>query len=313
MRKRHLKKNISILTILVISFTLIIVFLVDKEETETFETLSVSEIHNYFNSNTYYNADLTSLHAIAKKKGDPQILFDKEADARFAPASLTKLMTVLVALDYVEDWQALAPIDTDSFNYLYSENSSMVGFLPGEQTTFLDLLYGTLLSSGGEATMSLAINAVGSEQEMVYLMNKKANDLNLLNTHFTNLIGFDADEHYSSARDIAVIIEHLLNDNLIKEVLSTRSIMTTTPSHPEGILMTSTVLQGVINDPNRSYTIKGGKSGRTLNAGLNWGTYGLIDDEEYIVVVMGAPWNQELKQIEDTHKVFNLLALNRFR
>ena len=314
MKNRQLKRKVIVVATLAIFFTFTIALLTNnKNDTIEYEILSVTEINNYFKPKSYYDVDLSSKYAIAKKIGDPKILFEKKPNEVTAQASLTKLTTILVAMDHVDDWNALAPIDSASFNFLREQNSAMVGFYPGEKTTFLDLLYGSLLNSGGEAITSLAINAVGSEAEMIRLMNIKAQELHLQNTHYASVVGLDTPNHYSNASDMLRIFEEAYSNPLIKEIMMTQTKTTYTSSHPQGITMISTILPSVINDPNRPYTIKGGKSGTSFAAGLNWITVAEIDGEEYISVIMGAPWNSQLKQIEDTHKVFNLLALNRFR
>lgn len=130
------------------------------------------------------------------EKESGKILYEKKLTIKTSPASLTKIMTVLVALEKIQNLSDEVVIDSESYQQVFVENGSMAGFVPGEKVTYRDLLYGTILSSGGEAANSLA----GDTDLYVKWMNEKAKQLNLNQTHFTNVEGLDNSNQYTTAQ-----------------------------------------------------------------------------------------------------------------
>ena len=206
-------------------------------------------------------------------------------------ASLTKIMTCLVSIENIDDLSATAPIDTESYQRLVKENASMAGFYGGETTTYRDLLYGAMLPSGGEASDSLAINISDSTLDFVGLMNDKAKELNLSNTHFQNVDGMDEIDHYSSAKDIAMLLKYALDNENFRAVFTKKEYTSTqTADHPEGLYMQSTIFKHLDAYKQDGFEIIGGKSGTTDKAGLCWATLATKNGKEYIIVTMGAPY-----------------------
>ena len=150
---------------------------------------------------------------------DKEVLSKNEND-KIPMASLTKIMTVRVALKHISDLGALAPIDVDAYHRAVDMNASMAGFFGGETTTFRDLLYATMLKSAGEAADSLAINVAGSMDNFVALMNKEAKDLGLKNTSYGNSDGMDDPRNYQSAKDCAMLIKDSLNDGDFRAIFT---------------------------------------------------------------------------------------------
>lgn len=227
-------------------------------------------------------------------------------------ASLTKIMTCLVGLENISNLSDLAPVDTESYQRLVSENASMAGFFGGERTSYRDLLYGAMLPSGGEASDSIAINISGSVIDFVGLMNDKTKELGLDNTHFQNADGMDAVGHYSSAKDIAMLLKYALKDGDFRAIFTKRDYLSTqTPDHPEGLYMQSTVFKRLADYPHEGYEIIGGKSGTTDKAGLCWATLSVKNGKEYIIVTLGAPYedidNPDDGQIKDTLDILERL------
>lgn len=227
------------------------------------------------------------------------------ADAQLPPASLTKIMTVYTALQYIRNLDAKAPIDAASYAKLDDENASTAGFVAGEQTTFRDLLYGTLLRSGAECAISLAVNTAGSEDAFVAKMNKNAQKMGLRHTHFTNTTGLDDNNLMSTAHEIGQMLRQALTNETFRKIFCTASYNSSkTDKHPKGITIKSTVLSHLTPDEQQGFTILGGKSGTTDNAGLCWATLVEKNKKHYIVVTMGAPYtdinNQGSGQKDDT-------------
>ena len=147
------------------------------------------------------------------------LLFEKNAEERMLIASTTKIMTAFVVLENC------APEDEVEIKSEYCgiEGSSMY-LSAGTTRKVEDLLYGLMLASGNDAAVALAHHAGGSIEGFAELMNEKARELGLENSHFVNPHGLDAEEHYSSAKDLAVITSAAMKNDKFREIASTRSI-----------------------------------------------------------------------------------------
>lgn len=268
--------------------------------------------HNFYVYNTTFEYSAFSEYAIVLNRETKKIKYEKNSNDKAYPASLTKMMTAIVAIEQIEDVEAIAPIDAESYYKLVSKNSSMAGFYINEKATFIDLLYGTLLSSGGEAANSLAVNVAGSVEQFVKIMNDKAKELNMLNTNFTNAEGLDDPDQYTTANDMALLLDYALDNVIFKKIITTLNYQTSeTVQHPEGIPLESTVLSRIVDYNNDKFSLIGGKSGSTLGAGFNWAILGIRNDVEYISIVMGSfPEffdRYDTKHIEDTINMFELI------
>lgn len=126
------------------------------------------------------------------------ILLENAAHRRVAPASTTKIVTAMVALER-KDWREVVTASYDESELI---DSTLMGLRPGDRITLEDLLYGLMLPSGNDAALAIATYVGGSRNRFVDLMNAKAADLGLANSHFTNPHGLDHREHYSSAFDM---------------------------------------------------------------------------------------------------------------
>lgn len=254
-----------------------------------------------------------SSYVIFMEKDSGEILYNKNETKKTSPASLTKMMTVLVALDRIESLSSKTSINPESYYYILEQNGSMAGFAPGEEVTYRDLLYGTMLSSGGEAANSLALSVSDNKQKFVDLMNEKAEKIGMNDTHFTNVEGFDDSNQYSTAQDMALLVSEALDNEHFRVLFTTPKFRTSATSvHPEGLLLRSTVLTNLPKMANSSFSIIGGKSGTTLSAGECWVTLGEIKGKEYISVVMGSPINNfkdlPWHQKEDTLNLFSHIS-----
>lgn len=145
-------------------------------------------------------------------------LFELNADDRMLIASTTKIMTALVVLENCALDESVE-IDSRSAG---KEGSSMY-LREGEEYTVEELLYGLMLASGNDAASALAIHAAGSEEDFAELMNEKAAELGLENTHFQNPHGLDAEGHYSTARDMAMLAAYAMENDDFVRIVSSRS------------------------------------------------------------------------------------------
>ena len=244
---------------------------------------------------------------------DDKEVLSKNKNQRLPMASLTKIMTVRVALNHIEDLSALAPVDLEAYYRAVDMNASMAGFFGGEATTFRDLLYATMIKSAGEAADSLAINVAGSMDNFVALMNKEAEDLGLTNTSYANADGMDDPKNYQSARDCAMLIKESLNDGNFRAIFTKKDFVTTpTAEHPEGLYIDSTIFTPLSKYEQNGFEIIGGKSGTTDDAGLCWATLAEKDGKEYICVIMGIAYddidNLHEDQIIETLRIYESIG-----
>lgn len=256
--------------------------------------------------------DYASEYIVLMDREDKKIKHKKNHESKAYPASLIKIMTTIVALENLQDLSQVAPVDIDTYRKMVSENASMAGFHGKEAVTYRDLLYGTILSSGGEAANSLAVNISGNAENFVKLMNEKAAELKLDNTNFTNPEGLDDDYQYTTAHDMAKLLDYALNNSDFKEIFTEESYRTTqTLDHPEGVLLKSTVFASLEGRRQDGFSIAGGKSGTTSKAGQCWATLAIKEGREYLCIVMGAPLgeisNPEMAHVEDSLRLYEEL------
>ena len=160
-------------------------------------------------------ADIDSSYAILIDLDTGNVLAQKQAEARINPASMTKVLTVLVAAEHVENLDDTFTITLNETDYSYVNDCSSVGFAENEVVTVRDLFYGTILPSGGDAAAGLAAYVAGSREAFVELMNEKLAQLGLSDTaHMTNCVGLYDEDHYCTVYDMAMIMEAALYNAL---------------------------------------------------------------------------------------------------
>lgn len=211
------------------------------------------------------------------------------ADQQMYPASLTKMMTCLVAIEELRNLNNEITLTQEMFAGLYEQNATQAGFQPGETVRAIDLLYGVMLPSGAECCIALSDTIAGSEEGFVELMNKKADKLGMKDTHFMNSTGLHDLEHYSTARDMAILLKAALKNDTFREIIE--SPWHSTPStniHPDGITYYSTMFKNLSDAAVTGGKIMGGKTGYTGEAGHCLASFAEIEGVEYILVTAGA-------------------------
>lgn len=234
-----------------------------------------------------------------------------DADATIYPASMTKIMTVLLGVENLPDLDAKVTIDPDIFADLWAANAAMAGFEPGETVTVRDILYGSLLPSGAECSVTIAQLVDGDEGTFVERMNARAEEIGMQHTHFANPTGLHDPEHVSTVRDIAILLNAALENSTFRELFTTSSYITTsTNAHPGGIHLSSTMFSMLGDQSIPGVTLLGGKTGFTDQAGQCLASLAECGGEEYILVTAGAPGNnnEEFLHIEDAVTVYERLA-----
>ena len=157
---------------------------------------------------------------------------------------------------------------------------------------------------------ALAETVAGSEEAFVALMNRKAGELGMKHTHFANCTGLTSPEHYSSAADLAVLLQAALNNETFRTVFTTGQYTSSvTAQHPKGLYMASTLLSRLDGGEVTGGQIQGGKTGYTDAAGLCLASLAVVNGKEYILVTLGAPGNHATEQtnIMDAVQVYRRL------
>jgi D-alanyl-D-alanine carboxypeptidase (penicillin-binding protein 5/6) len=250
---------------------------------------------------------LHSSNAILIRIEDGVALMEKGVDEKVYPASLTKIMTALVAIEHLTDLNEAFTVTNEILNPLYEANASMAGFIAGEEVKAIDLLYGVVLSSGGECSAVLAIETAGSQSAFLDLMNQKAESLGLAGTHFANITGLHDPNHYTTVSDLAALLQHALQNDTFRTLFTTmRHNVSSTNMHPEGVTLYSTMILKMQDPAFTGGQVLGGKTGYTTEAGLCLASLAEKDGEEYILVTVGAIGDHQTEphNIEDALDVY---------
>nr|WP_276008664.1 serine hydrolase [Aequitasia blattaphilus] len=236
------------------------------------------------NVNTIYGGGLFDVT-------NQKVLFGQSIFQQMYPASLTKVMTALVASQYgnLDDFVTVSP---NAVNV--SPDSSLCYLASGDVLTLRDLINGLMLQSGNDAAVAIAEHIAGSETAFVELMNKKAQELMATGTHYINSHGLHDENHYTTPYDMYLIFNAYLKNAELAEIAgkSTYSLSITQADQSQReVTWTTTSLykKGEIPFPS-NYQILGNKTGTTLEAGNCLLTFAQnsINNGQYIVITLGA-------------------------
>lgn len=198
------------------------------------------------------------------------VLAEKLPDTVISPASMTKIMTVLVAAENLPgNLDAPVTITADVTDFCFQNGCSAVGFSIGETVTVRDLFYGTILPSGGDAAVALAKYTAGSVDAFVALMNDKLDELGLSKTaHFTNCIGIYDKDHHCTVRDMAAILRAAAENSICREALSSHVYITSkTKEHPDGITLSNWFLRRIEDKDSGGLKVLYAKTGFVTESG----------------------------------------------
>ena len=272
-----------------------------------------ADIAGKFSSPVIADLDLSGIWstcAVLMDERSGKVISQVSGEERMYPASMTKVMTAIVAIEALPGLQKQITLSGDDIDQLYKHDATQAGFQLGEKVTALDLLYGVMLPSGAECCLALAQDISGSEAKFVEKMNEKAKKLGMDGTHFCDCTGLHDPEHYSPARDIAVLMRYAVHNPVFRKIAqAVRHTSQGTNLHPDGITYYSSMLK---NMPDPSVTggeILGGKTGYTDVAGHCLASFARIKDREYILVTAGAySDNDPIPHIEDAYTIYNRLG-----
>lgn len=261
------------------------------------------------------SGQLYSPCAVLINRDTGEILMDMDGGERIYPASLTKIMTAIVAIEHTDDFTQRVTVEKNVFEDLCEKDASMAGFEPGEEVSLRDLLYGILLPSGAECCLTYARHVAGTEAAFVDLMNQKAEELGMCRTHFSNTTGLHEENHYTTAEDMAALLQYALSNETFREAFTSKTYdVEPTNIHPKGICLQSTLSKGIEEikmegKAMEAEMILGGKTGYTDEAGLCLASLAEISGQEYILVTAGAAGSHQTEpyNILDALEVYQRL------
>ena len=242
--------------------------------------------------NLAYAGDLNinASAAVLIEEHTSQILFKKKIHSKLPPASLTKILTAVVALEN-SDPQEIVEV---SRRAAYQEGSSIY-LEVGEKITLKELIYGILLASGNDAAVAIAEHVAGSVEDFACLMNHTAKKIGAVNSNFTNPSGLPDPSHYSTAYDLALITRHAMNYKTFREITATKNKTISWAGHNWG--------RGIHNHNKMLWDYKnatGGKTGYTRAAGRCLITTATKNNRNLIAVVLNCPsdWYEVTRMLD---------------
>ena len=248
--------------------------------------------------------EISAKSAILVDFNTGKVLYSKNENEPLAMASMTKVMSMLLIMEKIDD----GSLKYDDIVEISTESSSMGGsqiFLnPGDKYKVIDLLKGVAMASANDAVVALAEKTYGSKEHFIEAMNKKAESLGLKNTHFVNVHGLDEEGHYSSAYDMSVMARELLKHEKILDFTRVYEEYLTKPDGSQIWLVNTNKLVRFYDG------VDGLKTGFTQNAGYCLTATGKKNNLRLISVVMGEESIE--KRSSDTVKLLNY-GFNTFK
>lgn len=239
--------------------------------------------------------DVSSKNIILYNLNDNTVLYNINEDEKVSIASLTKIMTSIVAIENINDLNEFVVIKDKDFEGL--NGYSKAGFKVNDKVTYLDLLYGILLPSGADAVNAIINNTLGYAS-FINQMNELAKKIGMNNTSFSNPIGMDDENNYSSAKDVSILLSYALKNDTFKKIFTTKSYTTT-----NGIKLLRTV--DVYKNGLNTDEISGAKTGFTLEAGRCLASTANLNNVDYMLIVLGSNPLNASSAIKDSLTIYD--------
>lgn len=252
-----------------------------------------------------YDLDLQSQNYILVDSNTGQTLAEKNHDTPIHPASITKVLTVITAIEALGDTSldTIYTLPPEVFEGL-DPIASVAGFQEGDALTLNDLLHGIMLPSGADATRAMSTYLTQDPEKLVEKMNRLAQRIGMKNSHFVNTSGLDDPKHLTTLDDLALLLRYSLKNPTFETIYKTETYLTSsTPTHPNGIALTNEALSVA---HQKGYTmIKGAKSGTTDLAERALSSVAEDASQSYIFISTNAPFENRLyTQIIDHGTVY---------
>ena len=290
---------ISVLTLLTVLSSTIVIFVSEKQNYVILQTSKQNVANNEGNenSNKIDNPELNARIALIYDRASGRIIYEKNGNKQTPMASTTKILTAIVTLENA-DLKETVTIESKAAGI----GGSRLGLKKNDKITVNDLLYGLMLRSGNDAAVALAIHVGGSIEGFADMMNKKAEELGLTNSHFVVPHGLDNEGHYTTAYELAKMADYALNIPKFKEIVSSKSATIYINGYPKAINNTNNLLGSVSG-------VYGVKTGFTNGAGRCLVSSCKRGELDIITVVIGANTNNQ--RTADTKELIEY-AFNNF-
>jgi hypothetical protein len=243
-----------------------------------------------------------SVNVLLADRATGRILFSKNGDKPAEPASVTKILTAITAIELIEDLDAQVTMQAADFTGLAETGASVSGFVEGETVSYRDLLYTLMLISGCDSAYALANNLSGSLPAFAARMNENAARLGLSASHFVDPSGLTAPGHYTTAEDTVKILDYALKNPLFRQIFESRTYtIPPTNRQSQEREIRNAFFSRLSRDFEDGYMandarLLGGKTGFTDKAGLCLAAWGEYQDREYLAVIFGGPGTNRTPQ-----------------
>ena len=241
------------------------------------------------------NFDITGEYVSLYNMNENILLYSKNDTKKTSIASLTKMMTTLVAIEEINDLDEIVTIKERDFEG--TVGYSKAGFKVGDKVTYRDLLYGIILPSGADAVNAVVNNTLGYDK-FIKKMNETAKKIGMNDTSYANPVGKDDENNYSTSSDLAKLLKYALKNETFKTIFTTKSYKTS-----NGINLESTVnsYKNILNTDE----IKGAKSGFTKDAGRCLASITTLNNVDYLLVVINSSTTNPYNAVKDTITIYD--------
>lgn len=241
------------------------------------------------------NFDITGEYVSLYNMNEDILLYSKNDTKKTSIASLTKMMTTLVAIEEIDNLDKITTIKERDFEG--TVGYSKAGFKVGDKVTYRDLLYGIILPSGADAVNAVVNNTLGYDK-FIKKMNETAKKIGMNDTSYANPVGKDDENNYSTSNDLAKLLKYALKNKTFKTIFTTKNYKTS-----NGINLESTVnrYENILN----TNEIKGAKSGFTKDAGRCLASITTLNNVDYLLVVINSSTTSPYNAIKDTITIYD--------
>lgn len=241
------------------------------------------------------NFDITGEYVSLYNMNEDILLYSKNDTKKTSIASLTKMMTTLVAIEEIDNLDKIVTIKERDFEG--TVGYSKAGFKVGDKVTYRDLLYGIILPSGADAVNAVVNNTLGYDK-FIKKMNETAKKIGMNDTSYANPVGKDDENNYSTSSDLAKLLKYALKNETFKTIFTTKSYKTS-----NGINLESTVnsYKNILNTDE----IKGAKSGFTKDAGRCLASITTLNNVDYLLVVINSSTTNPYNAVKDTITIYD--------
>ena len=239
--------------------------------------------------------DITGEYVTLYNMNEDTLLYSKNDTKKTSTASLTKMMTTLVAIEEIDNLDKIVTIKERDFEG--TVGYSKAGFKVGDKVTYRDLLYGIILPSGADAVNAVVNNTLGYDK-FIKKMNETAKKIGMNDTSYANPVGKDDENNYSTSNDLAKLLKYALKNETFKTVFTTKNYKTS-----NGLNLESTVnrYENILN----TNEIKGAKSGFTKDAGRCLASITTLNNVDYLLVVINSSTISPYTAVKDTITIYD--------